>query len=64
VQQVSSTEHTTAVQYGMPLFWSLCLDSSDESKEKKQLALACLTDMFKQGFRKMNRLHYLALAIN
>jgi hypothetical protein len=48
----------------MPLFWSLCLDSSDESKEKKQLALACLTDMFKQGFRKMNRLHYLALAIN
>jgi hypothetical protein len=47
----------------MPVFWSLCLDSSDETRDKKQLALACLTDMFRQAFRKMNRLHYLALAI-
>jgi hypothetical protein len=48
----------------MPLFWQLCIDSSDESQEKKQLSLTCLTEMFKQRFRKTNRLHYLALAIN
>jgi hypothetical protein len=48
----------------MPLFWTLCLDSSDESKEKKTIALNCLSEMFKQGFRKTNRLHYLALALN
>ena len=47
----------------MPLFWKLCLDSSEENKEKKNLALNCLTEMFKQGFRKINRLYYLALAI-
>jgi len=48
----------------MPLFWQLSLDSSNENKDKKTLALNCLIEMFKQGFRKMNRLHYLALGIN
>ena len=64
VQHISSTTHSTSLQYGMPLFWQLCIDSSDESQEKKQLSLTCLTEMFKQRFRKTNRLHYLALAIN
>jgi len=47
VENIATTKHTDLVQYGMPLFWTLCLDSSDESKEKKTLALTCLSEMFK-----------------
>lgn len=61
---IDKDTHSTHSQYGIPIFWKICLDGSDQPKEIRDLALKSMLDMFKQGFRKTNRLFYLACGLN
>lgn len=50
-------------QYGMPIFWQICLDENNLPKETRDRALDFLMKMFGRNFRKVNRIYYLTLAL-